>query len=577
MESLDGKSSKIMNVNEKLFTDCFFKLLQMKKKEMKSECLPVMRELIRQSQIHCSEQKMTPQGAERFKLEFYSEYHKIMDSEQNQGLLPVICDSGLNDISHSMPHQYAQHTLTDALERFKSYLFSSPKAERKNRINLNPGSSDSARSNFHNNIANNGTNYKPFITSGRKSVTSFQNNAMYSGTKVESINRTHQNNCRNEQLPKKNKLEEQTVGKKRIRSVPNTQSNKTNTPDIGFVSAKTMYRNPMKQSDNEASAVATDGNAKTDQDSGLENNEALKNFDKKIVETVLNEVMEFSPNIKWSDIAGLEFVKSTVQEIVIWPLLRPDIFTGLRAPPRGILLFGPPGTGKTLIGKCIATESNSTFFCISASSLASKWVGESEKMVRVLFAVARLNQPAVIFIDEIDALLSQRSDKEQDFTRKLKTEFLVQFDGAKTNTEERVLVVGATNRPHELDEAARRRFVKRLYVPLPDASARQEIIKKLLKSHQHNLSDSDLQKICDETKGYSGSDVAHLCKEAAMGPIRCIGPENIKTVSLDQVRPISLSDFTHALRQVRASVAEDDLNYYLEWNKKFGSFGIQSL
>jgi len=285
--------------------------------------------------------------------------------------------------------------------------------------------------------------------------------------------------------------------------------------------------------------------------------------------------MDFSPNIRWSDIAGLDFVKTTVQEIVIWPLLRPDIFTGLRAPPRGILLFGPPGTGKTLIGKCIATESNSTFFCISASSLASKWVGESEQMVRALFAAARLNQPAVIFIDEIDSLLSQRSDKDQDFTRKLKTEFLVQFDGAKTNTEERVLVVGATNRPHELDEAARRRFVKRLYVPLPDESARCQIIKKLIGAHQDNLSEEDLKKICNDTDGYSGSDVAHLCKEAAMGPIRCIGPENIKTVSLDQVRPISLCDFTDALRQVRASVVADDLNYYMEWNKKFGSFGIQ--
>ena len=123
----------------------------------------------------------------------------------------------------------------------------------------------------------------------------------------------------------------------------------------------------------------------------------------------------------------------------------------------GLLLFGPPGTGKTLIGKCIASQSGSTFFSISASSLTSKWIGEGEKMVRALFAVARVHQPSVVFIDEIDSLLSQRSESEHEASRRIKTEFLVQLDGATTEGEERILVVGATNRPQELDEAARRR------------------------------------------------------------------------------------------------------------------------
>ena len=122
-----------------------------------------------------------------------------------------------------------------------------------------------------------------------------------------------------------------------------------------------------------------------------------------------------------------------------------------------MLLFGPPGTGKTLIGKCIASQSGSTFFSISASSLTSKWIGEGEKMVRALFAVARVHQPSVVFIDEIDSLLSQRSESEHEASRRIKTEFLVQLDGATTEGEERILVVGATNRPQELDEAARRR------------------------------------------------------------------------------------------------------------------------
>ncbi len=174
--------------------------------------------------------------------------------------------------------------------------------------------------------------------------------------------------------------------------------------------------------------------------------ERLKNIDPKMVELITNEIMDLGPALTWDDIAGLQFAKKTIKEIVVWPMLRPDIFTGLRGPPKGLLLFGPPGTGKTLIGKCIASQSKSTFFSISASSLTSKWVGEGEKMVRALFAVARIHQPAVIFIDEIDSLLSQRSDGEHDSSRRIKTEFLVQLDGATTSADDRILVVGATNR-----------------------------------------------------------------------------------------------------------------------------------
>lgn len=198
--------------------------------------------------------------------------------------------------------------------------------------------------------------------------------------------------------------------------------------------------------------------------------ERLKNIEPRMVELIRSEIMDSSAPICWDDIAGLEFAKTIIKEVVVWPLLRPDIFTGLRRPPKGILLFGPPGTGKTLIGKCIASQSGSTFFSISASSLTSKWIGDGEKMVRALFAVARCHQPAVIFIDEIDSLLSQRSETEHESSRRIKTEFLVQLDGAATEDEDRILVIGATNRPQELDEAARRRFVKRLYIPLPEKS-----------------------------------------------------------------------------------------------------------
>ena len=155
--------------------------------------------------------------------------------------------------------------------------------------------------------------------------------------------------------------------------------------------------------------------------------ERLAGIEPRIIELIRNEIMHRVDNITWESIAGLEHAKNSIKEIVVWPMLRPDIFKGLRGPPKGLLLFGPPGTGKTMIGKCIANQAKATFFSISASSLTSKWVGEGEKMVRALFAVARCSQPAVIFIDEIDSLLTQRTDSEVEASRRIKTEFLVQF------------------------------------------------------------------------------------------------------------------------------------------------------
>lgn len=299
--------------------------------------------------------------------------------------------------------------------------------------------------------------------------------------------------------------------------------------------------------------------------------ERLKGIEPKMIELIMNEIMDHGPQLSWDDIAGLEFAKKTIKEIVVWPMLRPDIFTGLRGPPKGLLLFGPPGTGKTLIGKCIASQSKSTFFSISASSLTSKWVGEGEKMVRAMFAVARCHQPAVVFIDEIDSLLSQRSDGEHEASRRIKTEFLIQLDGAATLSDERILVIGATNRPQEIDEAARRRFVKRLYIPLPEGEARKHIVLNLLSQQTFQLSEAELDAIQLQSEGYSGSDMSYLCKEAALGPIRSMPFGDIENITADQVRPIMYEDFEAAFHQVRASVSDKDLDLYLEWDKMFGS------
>ncbi|XP_028178091.1 fidgetin-like protein 1 [Ostrinia furnacalis] len=298
--------------------------------------------------------------------------------------------------------------------------------------------------------------------------------------------------------------------------------------------------------------------------------ERLKHIDPKMIELIESEIIDKGIPIGWDDIAGLELAKSVIQEAVVWPLLRPDIFTGLRRPPKGILLFGPPGTGKTLIGRCVAAQCHATFFSISASSLTSKWIGDGEKMVRALFAVARTHQPAVIFIDEIDSLLTQRNDTEHEATRRIKTEFLVQFDGAATGDEERLLIIGATNRPHELDEAARRRLVKRLYIPLPEHDARKQMIENLLQSEPHELSDPQLGEVAALTAGFSGADVKSLCSEAAMGPVRAVPLSQIATIQRDKVRPVNIQDFKNALQRVRPSVSQDDLGQYVKWNQTYG-------
>ena len=298
--------------------------------------------------------------------------------------------------------------------------------------------------------------------------------------------------------------------------------------------------------------------------------EELQRFGKDLVEKIENEIMDDGEPVTFHDIAGLEDAKQTVQEVVCWPMKRPDLFTGLRRAPNGLLLYGPPGTGKTLIGKAIAHESGATFFSISSSSLTSKWIGEGEKLVRTLFAVAAFREPAVVFIDEIDSLLTQRKADENEASRRIKTEFLVQLDGSGTSKQGRVLVIGATNRPQELDEAARRRFTKRLYIPLPKESDREVLLRVLLEKNRHKLVDSEIQKLARDTKGFSGADLKSLCTDAAMGPIRQLGAKALD-VDVKDVPPISYKNFRQSLRGMNPSVAPSDLVQYEEWDKTYGS------
>lgn len=205
------------------------------------------------------------------------------------------------------------------------------------------------------------------------------------------------------------------------------------------------------------------------------------------------------------------------------------------------------------------------------TSFFFKKVGESEKLVKALFACARYLQPAIIFIDEIDSLLSERSSNENEASRRLKTEFLVQFDGIGSNSEDRILVMGATNRPQDLDEAARRRFVKRIYIPLPSFESRKKLIKSMVKKmNGAQLHSKEIDQIANLTEGYSFADLTSLATDAAMEPIREVGMK-IKDLPVEALRPVNFQDFKQSLQRVRPSVSNQSLKQFQDWNKEYGS------
>ena len=305
-------------------------------------------------------------------------------------------------------------------------------------------------------------------------------------------------------------------------------------------------------------------------------NNTNKKDDKAIVtndlrDKILSEIVESKPDVKFDDVVGLKEAKQILKEIIIIPNLRPDLFTGLRSPPRGLLLFGPPGTGKTMIAKAVATECKCTFFSISASSLTSKYLGESEKLVRALFQLAYEMQPSVVFIDEIESILSKRKEGENDAMKRLKTEFLIQFDGVGSSEENRVLIIGATNRPFDLDPAVIRRLPKRVYVGPFNDEEKKGFIKKIISQNKCNITDEQFLQIAKMCNNYSNSDLKELCREAAYEPLRELNTTSLQKV--DELRPIVFEDFNKAVRKVRGTLTKDILRELEKWNEDFGALG----
>ncbi|KAK9830191.1 hypothetical protein WJX72_010220 [[Myrmecia] bisecta] len=289
---------------------------------------------------------------------------------------------------------------------------------------------------------------------------------------------------------------------------------------------------------------------------------------------IMRDIIQQSPAVRWQDVAGLQEAKRLLQEAVVLPLKYPQLFTGILAPWKGVLLYGPPGTGKTLLARAVASECQTTFFNISASTIVSKYRGDSEKLVRVLFDLARYHEPSTIFLDECDAVMGARGEGgEHEASRRMKTELLTQMDGLQQSGA-RIFVLAATNLPWQLDAALLRRLEKRIFVPLPECTARQQMLEVLLGARcQPAISLADL---AEGTAGFSGCDVACLAKEAAMRPLRrlmaqleVVPPSSTAEPSVDQ---ISQTDLQAALEATKPT-AHVHKSKYEQFTSQYGQPG----
>ncbi|XP_063377452.1 katanin p60 ATPase-containing subunit A-like 1 isoform X4 [Cydia fagiglandana] len=300
-------------------------------------------------------------------------------------------------------------------------------------------------------------------------------------------------------------------------------------------------------------------------------------YELHLVETLERDILQKNPDVRWRDVIGLDDAKSVLQEAMVLPLVMPDYFKGIRRPWKGVLLTGPPGTGKTLLARAVATECRTTFFNVSSATLTSKYRGDSEKLVRLLFDMAAFHAPSTIFLDEVDSLCAVRgADSEHEASRRFKAELLIQMDGlaAAFHRDKIIMVLAATNHPWDIDEAFRRRFEKRIYVGLPDESTRVKLLKLNLREVALDPN-VDLEELAGKLEGYSGSDICNLCRDAAMMTMR----RKIAGKSPDQIRhlkrseleaPVSKEDLVAATEKTRRTVSQADVARYTGWMQRHG-------